>query len=80
MLMLMFFAPRAGPVSDRACKYKYSCFVLRFFFSGILTIRGWLKTFPRGCIVRFSVTGKFFICCVGFNRLLTLIMVDRIWS
>lgn len=56
MLMLMFLAPRAGPVSDRACKYKYSCFVLGFLF-GNTDDKRLAKNIPAGCIVRFNVTG-----------------------
>ena len=34
------------------------------------------KNMPAGCIVRSSVTGKFFVCCVGFSGILTLIVAD----
>ena len=47
MLMLMFLAPRAGPVSDRACKYKYSWVICMCFRLWVLTMEGWLKTCLR---------------------------------
>lgn len=76
MLMLMFLAPRAGPVSDRACKYKvFLGYMYMFSFVGADDGR-LAKNMPAGCIVRSSVIGKFFVRCVGFSGILTLIVAD----
>lgn len=71
--------PAVGPVSDRACKYKYSWFVFGFLF-GNTDDKRLAKNIPAGCIVRFSVTGKSLrMLCVDFNGILIFIVLGRIF-